>query len=651
MKKRLARIICGVLCAVLILPTAVLAAEKTDDTVPTTEETKDSGLRFDPKDKYPVYSGYTPDYSGYDSYQYQLFLDIFNLYKDTHLFSFDEDQLTEAFLMKLMRENPDLMKLFLDTLLTTMDPYSGYYEAGTGLAGDGSIGGYGIRFADETNGSIISIGRTAPGFYIAEVAKGSPAEQAGILPGDRIVSVEGIPVNGLTLEGASYLLKALPYVPKEVFDELGNSLGIPNEPEFVIVDEETGKKAYPIHIDIERNGEIIPVKMIKGRVIFSNIIYERAPDKTYSSIAISSFSGNTDVEDFAAALEKAKKESRGNLLIDLRDNLGGRVESAIAIANMLIPEKDRILCYYNSRTHTEPEAVYSDGTGYAFDKITVLVNENTASASELLAMTLSYNAGATIIGTNTFGKAVGQQGYSFMGGDMFTITSMEILDPLKRSYHNIGLTPDVEIGVCIKKYDFPKDTGTFVFTPNSRESDMSPTAELGAMLPCMTFAMGETGDNILAMEQRLAIIGIMRPEYADGVVDEHTIAAITAFEIDVSSRPEGILGEDEAKVLVSLSERYRSRWHTYDSQLEVAVMSFSSRSQAKRRAKELIRESDIERKNYEAYEKAEYDRLMREEAEEMKRLEEQEKMEQEQQNTENEAPAQAPAEDTQSQNN
>ncbi len=635
MKKILTRILCGLICAATIFGnTAVFAAETTANVqeaqtqtetenkeAEKTETEEKTGLRYNPNSRYPVYSGYVPDYSIYESYQYDLFMDLLRLYTDTHLFEFTEAQAAEAFLMKLMQENPDLMKLFMDTLLTTMDPYSGYYEAGTGLASDGSSTGYGVRFADETNGSIITMGLKTPGLYISDVVKGSPAEKAGILVGDRIVSVEGISLDGVTLEGASYLLKSLPYVEKEQFDEQGNSLGIPNEPEFIITDEKTGRKAYPIHLEIERKGTIIPIKMVKERVIYSDIIYERAADRSYSYIQIASFSSNTVKDDFRAALEKAKKESNGNLLIDLRDNAGGSLEAAIAMADMLIPEKGRVMCYFNSRGVEKPEAIYSTEVGYKFDKITILVNEYTASAAELFAMTLSYNSGATLVGTTTYGKAVGQQAYNFVGGDMFTITAMEILDPLKRSYHNIGITPDVEVDIFMKKYNFPKDVNEFLFLPNSTIEDKSPTAVEGAQLPCVTFTIGEESENHLAMEMRLEILGFLRPEYVDGKVDEATIAAIKSYETYAHSEPHGILDESEVKIINSMSEKYKNRYYTYDSQFEVAIMTFSSRSQAKRRAKELLTAHNKVQKDYEAYIKAEEERIKQEELEERKKAE------------------------------
>lgn len=600
----------------------------TDFTIP---EEKPDPLRYDPKAQYPVYSGYTPDYTMTSS-EYEFFMEVFRLYIDTHLYEFDEDMLTEAFLMRLLSEYPLLRNMFLDTLLGTMDEFSAYYEEGTGLANDGSVKMYGISYGNETNSEIIRLGHTKPGVYVVDTVKGSKAEEAGLLSGDRIVSVEGISTEGLTVDAVGNLISYLPYVEDPVLDETTGETYIPNEPEFIITDELTGAKVYPLHIDIERNGEIIPVTLTRGRAIPSNISYVADVNKSYSYIKIASFSGDSDVEDFAAAIERAKKESRGNLLIDLRDNGGGRVDNAVNMANMLIPESGRILYYINSRDHETPEPVYSEGGGYAFDKVTVLVNEGTASASELMASILRYNCGAALVGTTTYGKAVGQIAYEMYDspGDLIAITSFETLDPLKRSYHKIGLIPDIEIKPCMTKGEFPENIADLSF-----ESFASVVE-------------GANNEAVLAVEQRLALLDLMRPEYVDGVYDSVTASALISFNLYYMDGPVTELDERDASIFEKTTYKLRNNFHYYDSQLEVAEMTFSSRSQAKRRAKELINAEKKVLAEYNEYLKAEQEKIKAEEEAARREEEEAAKAESEQAPTDGttEAPAETPAEGT-----
>lgn len=607
MTKRVKRIIASLLCAAIMPSSAVLASESEQQAVNVdlgTVETDIPSPRYDPEKGVDVFAGYHANYEKqYDSYNYELFIDILKLYTESHLYEFTEQEVTEAFLMKLMRENPSLMKLYIDTLLGTMDEYSAYYEAGMGLASDGSGLGYGLVISDETNYVIRDMGLTKKGVYITEVTPGSNAEAAGIASGDRIVSVEGIPVESLTYDAATVLIKALPYVEEEVFDENGVSLGIPNEPEFVITDEATGKKSYYLHMTLERGGTEYEVKLVKSRIIPSNIGITVPKEKNYAYISIASFIGDTVVEDFKKALQTAKSKGRENLIIDLRDNGGGALENAILMANLLIAEKGRTLFYLNSRDQETLTAVESLGGGETFDKITVMVNGNTASASELLAMILSYQCGAIIVGSNTYGKAVGQNSFAFTSGDIFTITTFEILDPLKKSYNRTGLVPDVETEPSLRKHEFPTDLEVFNYINYKELSE------------------GSSGDTVMGLERRLALMGILREQYVDGIYDEATTAAVKALRADAYKSPDPLLDDDDVENITNIINRYKNYYYLYDAELEVAEMTFSSRSQAKRRAKELARESELVEKEKAAWEAAFLEQIKREDEEEMKRLE------------------------------
>ncbi len=530
-----------------------------------------------------VYAGYSPDYEKmYSGYYYNLFNEIKKLYVDTHLYEFSEEQLTEAFLMKLMKENPDLMKLFINTLLGTMDRYSAYYEVGMGINSDGSVGGYGIGIGDETSYTARKLGHKTPGIYVTQVIAESAALAAGIKPGDRLVAVEGISTEGLTTDAVLYLVKWLPFVEKEAFDENGVSLGIPNEPEFVL-DQVTGKKKYILHLKFERDGEIFEVGLVKGTMLPSSINFEIPYGKNYGYLQITDFTGQNVVADFKRALDTAKDERVHDLIIDLRGNGGGVMEYATEMANMLISEKDRLLFYINSRDHDTPEAVYSTGGGMTFDKITVLCDEYTASASELFAMVLKYNCAAILVGKTTYGKAVGQETYSMANGDMFSITSFELLTPTKDSYNEIGLVPDVEINTCIKRLEFPEALETFNYI-NYKE-----------------MTLGTQSDTVLGFERRMVLFGFMRPEYADGIYDEATTSVINALRLYSGKEPNGQLDDGDVAYLTLVINKYKNYYYTYDSQLECAEMTFLSRSQGKRRAKELERESEKVEAEYLAY--------------------------------------------------
>lgn len=579
------RIIAIVLCALMFCNVTVFAQDTQENVQSTAQEKEQNEYRYNPDDPNSPYAGYTPEYKNkLQSFQLQLFSEVFKLYKETHLYEFSEEELTEAFIMKLIRENPDLVKLFISTLLGTMDPYSAYYESGTGLASDGSSTGYGISVGDESDFRIRGLDLKVKGNYIINVIKDSNAQKAGIEIGDRIISIEGIPTDGNTVDGVMRLIRELPYVEKEIFDENGQSLGIPNEPEFV-TDEITGKKQYVLHMTLQKPyGEIYEIKLTKGKMLVSSVSYDMPEGKSYGYITISGFRDENMVEEFKEILKKIKKAHRTDLIIDIRGNGGGVMDYAVKMANALISEKDRLLLYLNSRNHTEPEAIFSEGGGEKFDRITVLVDEYTASAAEMFASILDYNCGATIVGTKTYGKGVGQETYSLAGGDIFTITSFEILDVNKNSYNEIGITPDAEIKVCLKKYDFPTDLEIFNYENYK------------------ALGLGSTGEVVMGLERRLQMLGYLRAEFVDGKYDEYTQGAISTFQLYYGKRSTGVLDDSDVHNITVSINKLKNYYYTYDSQYEVADMSFRSTSQAKRRAKELERESakvEADRKAYE----------------------------------------------------
>lgn len=232
--------------------------------------------------------------------------------------------------------------------------------------------------------------------------KNGPAQRAGILAGDKIVSVDGKPFVGkiVTNEEAMRRLKG----PKDTKVKLGVM--------------RYGQKAVK-YFTVTRGD--IPQKSITATYML---------DKNTGYIKVKSF-GETTYPEMLIALAKLSQEGFTNLVIDLRDNTGGYMNSAIQMANEFLP-KDKLIVYTIGRKSPRQDFP-SDGHGsYQKIPLVVLINEGSASASEIFAGAMQDNDRATIIGRRSFGKGLVQQQLSFPDGSMIRLTIARYYTPSGR---------------------------------------------------------------------------------------------------------------------------------------------------------------------------------------------------------------------------
>ena len=292
-------------------------------------------------------------------------------------------------------------------ILSDLDPHSVYISAkDVQQATDdlkGSFSGVGIEFVIR-NDTI----------HVQGVIKNGPAEQAGILAGDKIVSVDGKPFVGkvVTNEEAMRRLK--------------------------------GPKDTKVKIGVQRYGQ----KSIKYYTITRGDIPQKSVSATYmldentGYIKIKDFGENTYPE-LLIALAQLSQEGFSNLIIDLRDNTGGYLKSAVQMANEFLP-KNRLIVYTEGRK--SPRQDYkSDGRGsYQNIPLVVLINETSASASEIFAGAMQDNDRATIIGRRSFGKGLVQQQIGFPDGSMIRLTMARYYTPSGRCIQKPYTKGDIE---------------------------------------------------------------------------------------------------------------------------------------------------------------------------------------------------------------
>lgn len=280
-------------------------------------------------------------------------------------------------------------------ILAELDPHSVYISAKDVQAANddlkGSFSGVGIEFTIR-NDTI----------HVQNVISNGPAERAGIIAGDKIVSVDGKPFVGkiVTNQEAMRRLKG----PKDTKVKIGLL--------------QYGQKKVK-YVTVTRAE--IPQKSVTAT-------YMLDPNTGY--IRLKNF-GETTYPEMLIALAKLSQEGFSNLVIDLRDNTGGLLSSATQIANEFLP-KNKLIVYTQGRRSARQE-YRTDGHGsYQSIPLVVLINEGSASASEILAGALQDNDRATIIGRRSFGKGLVQQPIGFPDGSMIRLTVARYYTPSGR---------------------------------------------------------------------------------------------------------------------------------------------------------------------------------------------------------------------------
>ena len=244
---------------------------------------------------------------------------------------------------------------------------------------------------------------------VVEPMEGSPAEKAGLLAGDIITKVEGEEIT-----------------PENV-NEMSNKI--------------KGEEGTKVKLEIKRNEEIKEVEVERKKIEVSHID-SRMLEDNIAYIKISDFDGGT-AKEFKENYETLKGQGAKSLIIDLRDNGGGVVDEAIDILEMIC-DKDSTLLIETDKDGNET-VTKSEKNPTIDVPIKVLVNENTASASEILAGALKDNNKATIIGTKTYGKGVIQTLMRLSDGSGLKVTTAEYCTPNRNKINKIGIEPDIVV--------------------------------------------------------------------------------------------------------------------------------------------------------------------------------------------------------------
>lgn len=242
---------------------------------------------------------------------------------------------------------------------------------------------------------------------VDRVFKGSGAEAGGMMQGDIIIKVDGKDCAGLSLDEISAMIK--------------------------------GEEGTTVNISVLRENEEKELIITRSVVNDSVYGYEKA---NAGILEINSFAETSGAESYKY-LSYFKEKGLQNLVIDLRDNGGGYVIAAMQIGSYLVPEGSIIYKEQTKAGNISEQVAYANYEKFTFDKIVILINEDTASASEVLTSCLSEQMdNVEIVGKKSYGKGTVQLPVAFADGSSIKYTVAEWLSPLEHHINGVGITPD-----------------------------------------------------------------------------------------------------------------------------------------------------------------------------------------------------------------
>ncbi len=340
------------------------------------------------------------------------------------------------------------------------------------------------RFAEAVEGEYLGIGITVSkvegGVKIIAINKSGSAKKAGLKVGDVIVALDGTDIRNMDLNKGMDIIKK---------GKAGTKVNV----EFIR--DNTKYRATPTREHTK--AESVQADMLEGH-----------PGIGY--IKITSFDSDT-ASEFADARAELLAKGAKSFIIDLRDNPGGIMEQSVALAEQIMP-KFATITHLSSRGKTVQEHSVREGTKMLYPTV-ALINENSASAAEILAGALKDNKVAKLVGNTTYGKGVAQQVIGFKNGDVAKVSVYYFTTPNGNVINKVGVKPDIR-----------------VFNPRpATAGEKQIIAQFASMAGSKKYVQGENGSVVLGAQQRLSILGYYDGAFT-GYFNKKTATALMEFQ-------------------------------------------------------------------------------------------------------------------------
>ncbi len=389
------------------------------------------------------------------------------IYENYSLFTTENEDYIRDILISFFEEDPEFFYDFMNRVYERNDRYSHYmapqkYEQSYG--NQNTLVGIGVTIVADAESGLLTI---------KSVTSGGPAAKAGLKAGDQFLSVDGIDVRGFEPAEAGMAVR--------------------------------GKAGTLVTIKVQRGEEVLTFDVARAVVALSDIDSYITEDKI-GYMQIKRFDGINTFIDFIDAYREFREAEVTTVIFDLRDNLGGSMDCFVNMMDNIVPKKDVPYLMTWQAKPLSLKIFQTAGYGFEVNKFVILINENTASAAELLAGSLQDLGYGVVVGKTSTGKGMGQRHIETSTGDEAVVTVLDLKLPVSGSYDGIGIIPDYDVDIKLTPYKLPR----LVPLENKKIASKIKTA------------------NVKAIEQRLALLGYFYGE-PDSNWDNRTVFALNMF--------------------------------------------------------------------------------------------------------------------------
>lgn len=434
----------------------------------------------------------------------EIFNETLGMTEQYYHFGITKEQLMESAINYLLENNPEMLGVLSKGAYEALDENSYYLTKEE----------YESRLEDVTMeisgiGAVLQIQNGKA--VITEVVRNSPAIVSGLKAGDVILNVNGVPVSGYVVEDVVALVR--------------------------------GPIGTTVNLQIERNGKILDFRIVRALITLETVTYKKLEKNNSGYIKIDSFAANT-YKEFQTAILRLAAVGVDKIILDLRNNPGGYLISAVNIANFFVPDGKPIVI--EDFPGEENDFTYHAEGDFERFKVVVLVNEYSASASEVVTGAIKVNKVGPVVGTTSFGKGTVQSSHTLPNGDGLWLTVAQYNLPDNTNIHGAGITPDY----LVENVEVPVDLTEFPEITKEK-----------------VLKIGDKTEQVKVVKQYLEALGFTFREN-DELYDDEMFEAVKLFQSATGLYPYGVCDiTTQTKILEMAGEATE----IIDKQLEKAT--------------------------------------------------------------------------------